>query len=146
MLISSRNRSMSRWHSEFLQEMSVTKLRVSVTFFRVPGKNGHPPGTNPEVPRAKKSATDLDLPCSEIHHWPPAPPSEFPRLFWGPGKNAENLDGWEIEIGGRFLGPQNFRICSGWVPFFSGHPEKSNGHHKFCNCQFVETLTIPATP
>ena len=42
----------------------------------------------------------------------------------GAGGAVINLAAWEIEIGGRFLEPQNFRVCSGRVSFFLGPRKK----------------------
>ena len=56
-----------------------------------------------------------------------------------------NLDGWEIEIGGRFLGPQNFRVCSGWVPFFPGTRKKVTGVLSSVTDNSLKKFTMPVT-
>ena len=80
---------------------------------------------------------------------------DFPHFFRVPERSRKfaerrrrpvvNLAAWEIEIGGRFLGPQNFRVCSGWVPFFPGTRKKVTDIIKFCNEHFLKKWTAVAT-
>ena len=114
-------------------------------FFQGPRKKMAPTRNKPGNYEAQKICHQSRPP---IHR-------DFPHFFRVPERSRKiaerrrrpvvNLAAWEIEIGGRFLGPQNFRVCSGWVSFFSGHPEKSNGRPKFYNGHFLKKWTTVAT-
>ena len=103
--------------------MSVTKLRTSVTFSGCPEKMAPTRNKSGNLD-AKKSATDLDLPYSEIYHWPMAPVGDFRDCSGGPEKMRKistvgDRDRWQIFGASEF--PGLFRMG---VNFFRGPGKK----------------------